>query len=143
MNTMAVIEPLTLTEADKRLTAELSCEFSAAYGYRTTPQEEAVQIDPMLDAGHRVTALWRDSAAIGAAIWMDMGDHVFIRRFWLTAAVRGQGLGRVFFQRLVNDVFPHSRQVRLEVRDDGPKGFWTDLGFKETSIGMHLTRSEA
>lgn len=123
-------------EADLPALARLSVQLAAALGGSQTPEVARGRFASHLRHGYRVAAFRSGEAIIGYALWLDLGDHVFLRQFVIDAPLRGRGLGRALFERLAAEVFPPRREIRLDVLHGGPVGFWSALGFATKTTGM-------
>ena len=97
----------------------------------------------MLERGWSITALVDGDGAVGFALWIDLGEYVFLRSFAIAPARRTAGLGAQFIDRLCRDVFPNGIQVRIEVAQDGPQAFWRQQGFEAMTTGLWKTTKEA
>jgi len=58
--------------------------------------------------------------------------EVFVRHYLIKRAYRGQGVGRAAFDKIVEEWFPPSATLVLQVLATNPagRGFWTRLGFQ-------------
>ncbi|MEM9138314.1 MAG: hypothetical protein AAGB15_00660 [Pseudomonadota bacterium] len=113
--------------------------FIQMYGDRgSEPTGERVddRLLGMISVGYQLTELRRDGLVIGFALWIDLYDYVFIRSFGIDIAHRSDGLGRQFFEKLTASVFPPRPQVRVDVLDAGPHGFWKKMGFQPMTTGL-------
>ncbi|MEM1385047.1 MAG: GNAT family N-acetyltransferase [Pseudomonadota bacterium] len=136
---------LTLREAgpiDDGRIVTLYREMAAAHGDEMTEAETADKLRRMRRVPHRITLLCRDGETVGYAFWLDLGDHVFIRSFAIAEGERSAGLGRLFFERLVAEVFPDLGQIRLQAKGEGAKRFWTAVGFQSSAEAMRIELPE-
>lgn len=123
-------------EADLLALARLRVQLAAVHGGQLTVEAARERLAGNLRHSYRVTAFRAGEAIVGYALWLDLGDHVFLRQFVLDEALRGRGLGRELFERLAAEAFPPRREIRLDVLHGGPAGFWTALGFAAKTTGM-------
>jgi len=81
--------------------------------------------------------LVRGGERIGYAALKDMGDHMFVRHFVISEALRGQGMGARAFRALEAACFP-GRQIRLDASCElpGPRAFWESQGFAVMGYAM-------
>ncbi|MEM8793609.1 MAG: GNAT family N-acetyltransferase [Pseudomonadota bacterium] len=111
--------------------ARLYVQMSSDY-----PVDQAAEkVGKMLDAGHGAALMRNGAEPIGCILWMDMGDHVFVRNYVIAEGHRGRGLGAALFHRLRAEVLP-PKPLRLEASEDGARAFWSKQGFGPWSTGM-------
>ena len=141
----AEIELVAAGERDLPALAALRAQLSGKPDDADALARAAERFALNLRHGCRATGFRLDGRLVGYALWLDLGDHVFLRQFVIDAGHRGRGLGREAFRRLVAEVLPPRGEIRLEVMEGGPQGFWSGLGFAPRSTGMRLAleREEA
>ncbi|MEM1275188.1 MAG: GNAT family N-acetyltransferase [Pseudomonadota bacterium] len=125
---------VTLQQAGRRDLAELArlyVELSPDY----TIERAAEKVSQMLSGGHGAVIMRHGEVAIGSILWMDMGDHVFIRNYVIVGGYRRAGLGSGLFARLKAELLP-AKPIRLEASEDGARTFWGKQGFALWSTGM-------
>jgi GNAT superfamily N-acetyltransferase len=52
-----------------------------------------------------------------------------VRRLYVSASVRRQGIGSVLIERLVGDAMGHFRELHLRTHDTGASAFYESVGF--------------
>lgn len=111
--------------------------------YSVPVQEAHSRLSAMQQGKWQVTELVDDEGAVAFALWVDLGEYVFLRSYAVDAEQRVEGLGRTFFERLRGEVLPQGKTIRLEVANDGPHGFWAKMGFAQVTTGMWLEAEAA
>jgi len=135
----AALEPAG--NADIPVLAGFYVQMYAAHGHRIGPEAASAKLAKMLQApGQSALMFKHGERPLGFVIWVDLGDHVFIRNYVIDAAHRGRGLGSALFARLRDEILPPGRPVRLEATADPSLRFWKAQGFSAWSSGM---RSDA
>ncbi|MEM7684738.1 MAG: GNAT family N-acetyltransferase [Pseudomonadota bacterium] len=130
---MVLREATDLTEASR-----MFAEMYSYPGYTLTEAEAHQRLTIMQAGPWRVTQARLDEKTVGFALWTDLIEYIFLRSFAIDRAARTGGLGKQFLAGLRQDIWPAGRQVRIEVADGGPRGFWEKLGFKAITTGMWL-----
>lgn len=103
-----------------------------------TAARAARKLGLMLGAGHRACLFRHGGIVLGYTVWMEMGDHLFIRNFLIAEGYRGCGLGRSLFARLRAEVWGPDREIRLEAAGAPALGFWQAMGLTSWSTGLRL-----
>ena len=142
------MDPARLTlvaasDAEMTVVGRLLQQMAADHGVTFDLDHETRLARTLVGAGHRATLFMDGDRPAGFCMWIDLGDHVFIRQFMIDPAHRGQGLGRAIFTRLRAEVFPPKAKFRLEVQTPAAERFWSALGFVVKSTGMQLDLPEA
>ncbi|MEL6476905.1 MAG: GNAT family N-acetyltransferase [Pseudomonadota bacterium] len=122
--------------------APLYVQLDRAHGGKITREQATEKLGLMLQAGHRAVLFRRQGLALGMAIWMDMGDHVFLRNFVIDRDHRREGFGAALFARWRSDLLPAGTKLRLEVGALHAQKFWERQGFSIWSTGMRLDPRE-
>lgn len=123
-------------EGDLPALAALYVQLAAAHGESYTGERAAAKLGKALAAGHEAVLFRHRGAVIGNVLWIDLGDHVFIRNYVIDAGHRGRGLGAALFCRFRAEFLGPDTPVRLEASADYSRAFWAALGFREWSVGM-------
>ncbi len=133
-------EEVVLREAgadDLPVLALLYGELYAAHGASISPERAVEKLGRMLGAPCQRARLFEATGRpIGFALWAELGDHVFLRDYVITAAHRGRGLGAALFERLRAEALPDGLPIRLEASAAHAQAFWTKRGFGVWSTGM-------
>ncbi|MEM9781641.1 MAG: GNAT family N-acetyltransferase [Pseudomonadota bacterium] len=95
-----------------------------------------------LAAGCRAMLFEHDDRPIGAAVWIDIGDHVFLLTYVIDRPYRSQGLGAALFARLRDEQIGADREIRLETFGEHAPRFWRGCGFEPSFQGMRLCTEE-
>ena len=104
--------PLTLCQANQRMAGWLSSEYVAI----------------LFEAGGK---------PVGYALYRPEDDQIFLRKFYVTAAVRRAGIGRHAMAWLQSTLWG-AASVRLECLSTNRLGqaFWRALGFRDQFVSM-------
>lgn len=137
-----IMMAITVMEAgpsDRETVLKFYHQLVLAHGQERTLDGSREKLDRILSAPYRVHLLRNGDETIGSAVWMEMGDHVFIRHFTIDTQMRGRGLGAPAFAALAAACFP-GREVELDVSTDMdvPLAFWQAQGFHP--VGTLLRR---
>lgn len=137
-----IMTAITVAEAgpaDRETVLRFYHQLVLAHGHERTLDGSREKLGQILSAPYRVHLLRRADQIVGSAVWMEMGDHVFIRHFTIDTAVRGQGVGAAAFAALEAACFS-GREVELDVSTgmEAPLAFWQAHGFHP--IGTLLRR---
>ncbi|MGF1503233.1 MAG: GNAT family N-acetyltransferase [Paracoccaceae bacterium] len=133
--TAITVEPATV--ASLMALAPLYVMLSEAHRKAITEAAAAAKLRLMFEAGARGALFSQHGRVIGSAMWMEMGDHVFIRHFVIEPALRGRGVGRKIAARLVAEQIGAHREIRLEAALPQTVAFWEGCGFdpRGTALG--------
>ena len=131
---------LTLTPAgaaDLPSLAALYVQMSRAHGHQISREDAAAKLAKGLAAGQGAMLFRKDQTLLGMIIWMDCGDHVFVRNFVIDRDHRREGRGSALFQRWRREV-TGGREIRLETSALHAQAFWQAQGFAVWSTGLKL-----
>ena len=135
------------TVADAEHLAEMNARLSEDEGAPVgTPKAYVERMRGWLEDGRYEAAIAEAGAEpIAYVVWrhdLDYAD-VFVRQFFVSRDHRGRGLGRVLFERAVQEFWPE-HTLRLDVYDSNPRGgaFWERMGFVAYSRLMRREPSE-
>ena len=119
---------------------ELYRQLCSAHGVEHSPAEAASRLERILSAPYECSMILDTNGVIGSGIWMEMGDHVFLRQFTIDVSRRRQGFGSQAFSALATAYF-EEREIELSATNlkNGPIEFWTRLGFKPVGTTMRRT----
>ena len=137
-----LMDTITVEEAgagDRECVLDFYIQLVEAHGVHRSRVEAKQHLDRILSAPYRVHLLRQGDRIIGSAVWMEMGDHVFLRHFTIDASLRGQGLGAQAYAALEAACFS-GREVELVARGESAtaSAFWLAQEFKP--VGSALIR---
>ncbi|MEM7178036.1 MAG: GNAT family N-acetyltransferase [Pseudomonadota bacterium] len=115
--------------------ARLYVQLSAAHDDAYSAEEAAAKLARVLAAGAKAVVMTHGDRLIGSALWMDMGDHYFIRNYVIEESCRGQGLGGALVARLRAEILS-DKPIRLEASAGHSRRFWAAQGFEQWSTGF-------
>lgn len=135
------LDPCELSDL-KTLSAlyvQLDTEHATREGRKAiTTVEAGAKLRLGIDAGQRAMLFRLEGVAVGMIIWMDMGDHVFVRNYVIDGGYRRQGLGHALFERFRHEVIGIERALRLEASAEPPQRFWESCGLTVWSTGLRI-----
>lgn len=98
-------------------------------------------IQQQIQAGYHYSIIYQAERAAGYAAYVrDSDDVLFLSRFYILAARRGLGLGRQFWQRILEDArHLNCNSIRLTVNKNNSRStqIYTALGFSQTGAVVH------
>lgn len=122
--------------ADLKVLAGLYHALYAAYGEAFPDAVLRKKVADRLGAGCTAILFEHDGTAIGSAVFIDIGDHVFLLTYVIAPDHRARGLGGALFARLRDEIIGADREIRLEATGDFAPGFWQAQGFDAWTTGM-------
>jgi GNAT superfamily N-acetyltransferase len=108
---------------------------------RMTVPELAERMARFLSAeGYSARKLALAGRTIGYCLFLEAGDHVYVRQFYVVPELRSRGLGRQAFALLRETVWGAERYLRVEVLARNRRGwdFWRSLGFSDYAMTLEL-----
>ncbi|MEL6481891.1 MAG: GNAT family N-acetyltransferase [Pseudomonadota bacterium] len=138
-------EAFTLCDAETTDVASLAplyLDLLVAHGEAGTLPAAAERLEGKMRHGYRITMLCLDARPVGYAMWFDLGDDIFIRHFAIGRDHQGQGLGRMFLERLVRERLPARDMIRLDASVEPARRFWGTMGFEEKARVMRRPMAE-
>ena len=122
--------------------AALYVGLTEAHGRPMAPEAARAKLALMLSApGARAVLFEMAGEALGYALLVEMGDHMFVRNFAIAEPHRRRGLGAALFARLRAEAMP-GRAIRLEVSAPHARAFWEAQGFEAWSTGLRAEARE-
>ncbi|MEM1275189.1 MAG: GNAT family N-acetyltransferase [Pseudomonadota bacterium] len=137
------IEVIEAAPGDMPELVRLYQQLCAAHGSVYPLEEAERRLAVILKAPYRANLFREDSETVGSALWMEMGDHIFLRHFTIDEDHRRGGIGARAFRALETACFPE-REIELNATDlmAGPETFWKSQGFKPVGTALRRDAKE-
>jgi len=85
-----------------------------------------------------------DGKTVAYALYIDEGDHIYLRQFFVCRDRRRRGIGREAIETLRKRIWPRDRPVTVGVLIENRVGyaFWKAVGFKGYSMELEMPPSD-
>ncbi|MEM8793610.1 MAG: GNAT family N-acetyltransferase [Pseudomonadota bacterium] len=138
------IEVVEATPADMGELVRLYRQLCTVHGVELRLDEADRRLTTILSAPYRANLFREEHSVVGSALWMDMGDHVFLRQFTVDEQRLRSGVGTRAFRALKAACFP-GRDVELSATNlmKGSEKFWKSQGFEALGTAFRSAAEEA
>jgi predicted acetyltransferase len=118
---------------DAQMLGELNHQLIQDEGHRNrmTVPELATRAETWLADGYRACIFEDDTAVLAYALYLEQKDHIYLRQFFVQRAHRRSGIGRQCIQRLLSEIWPKDKRIKVNVlcRNQSGTAFWRAMGF--------------
>jgi GNAT superfamily N-acetyltransferase len=135
-----------------RLNRELAEDVGDHILLRSRPDFEA-RMRALLAEGHQAVIFEEDDGgrATGAvaeaaayALYLDRGDEIYLRQFYVSRDRRRRGVGRRALALLMNEAWPPDRRLTVDTFAANQAGlaFWRSVGFRDHLVSLKIESEE-
>ncbi len=130
------------TVADSAVLAQMNQQLIRDEGHRNPmdlPQLE-VRMADWLSGSYTAVLFEQNGTVCGYALFRQEAEHVYLRQFYMSPALRRKGHGRRAIEWLKANAWTNAPRVRLDVLVGNTAGraFWQAMGFTEYCVTMEL-----
>ncbi|MCJ7608683.1 GNAT family N-acetyltransferase [Candidatus Bathyarchaeota archaeon] len=81
-----------------------------------------------------------DERPVAYALYLDEGDHIYLRQFFVCRDQRRRGISRESFETLKKRIWPRDKPVTVGVLIENrvEYAFWKAVGFKDYSMELEM-----
>ena len=131
---------------DAQMLGELNHQLIQDEGHRNrmTIPELAIRAEAWLADGYRACIFENDTGVVAYALHREEKDHVYLRQFFVHRAHRRSGIGRQCIQRLLSEIWPTDKRIKVEVLFHNQSGaaFWRAMGFNDYCLTLEREPGE-
>jgi GNAT superfamily N-acetyltransferase len=105
--------------------------------------ELAVRMRDWMKGEYTAYVFRADNANVGYCLFKDTHEYVYIRQFFIQRDKRRCGYGQSAMNRLMKEVWPRGKALRLDVLVTNYAGvqFWRRCGFEDYCLTMEHSHS--
>ena len=133
------------TIADAAMLAQMNQQLIEDERHRNpmTLAELETRMRSMLEGDYAATLFEFDGQIVAYALWTEEPNWVYLRQFFVARGFRRRGVGRQAIRLLVDQVWPASTRVRVNVLiwNQPALDFWRAVGFADYLITLEMDRT--
>jgi len=94
----------------------------------------------LLEGDYQAVVFELADEVVAYALFIDQGDTVHLRQFFVAPGRRRQGLGREAFRVLKEEIWPRDKRLTVGVlsKNRDALAFWKSMGYREHSIELEI-----
>lgn len=93
-----------------------------------------------LEGDYCVVLFEAEGTCVAYALYIEIHDEIYLRQFFVARERRREGIGRIAFGLLKDEVWPTGKRLTVEVlvKNEQAVAFWRKMGYRDYCLKLEM-----